>query len=39
VNELLSLIAAAPEGTGEPVTIARVQDGATGGPPAGPGQG
>jgi len=39
VNEVLSLIAAAPEGTGGPVTIARVQDGATGGPPAGPGQG
>jgi hypothetical protein len=38
VTEVLSLIAAAPEGTGAAVTIARVQDGAAGGPPAGPGQ-
>jgi thioredoxin family protein len=38
VNEVLSLIAAAPEGTGAPVTIARAQDGTAGGPSAGPGQ-
>src|SRR5665213_2485536 len=34
VSEVLSLIAAAPEGTGAPVTIGRIQDAATGGPPA-----
>jgi hypothetical protein len=39
VNEVLSLIAAAPGGTGAPVTIAGLQDAATGGPPAGPGTG
>ena len=39
VNEVLTLIAAAPGGTGAPLTIARLQDTVTGGPPAGPGQG
>jgi hypothetical protein len=39
VNEVLSLIAAAPGGTGAPVTIAGLQEAATGGPPAGPGTG
>jgi hypothetical protein len=38
VNEVLTLIAAAPGGTGAPLTIARLQDTVTGGPPAGPGQ-
>ena len=39
VNEVLSLIAAAPGRTGAPVTIARLQDAATGGLPAAPGVG
>jgi hypothetical protein len=39
VNEVLSLIAAPPGGTGVPVTIAGLRDDAPGGPPAGPGVG
>jgi hypothetical protein len=39
VNEILSLIAAAPGGTGAPATVASIQGAVAGGPPAGPGPG